>query len=648
MSYAGLRALGIGPRRTLSARDALSARRQIILATFENHSADTTLGATLTEAFRVDLSQSPVVRLVSAQTIVDALGRMQKPSQSTLTPELARNVAEREGITAVVQGEIGRAGTGYVLTASVVSPHDGAVLVAVRQTARNDGDLIPALDRLSRALRERIGESIPTIRASPPLEHVTTASLEALRKYTQALHLDAISAYEEEIPLLREATALDTGFAMAWRKLAVRLARVGGPNEQVVAAATQAYTHRERLPDLERRLATASYFELVDYQPARALAADRAALDLDPDNNLALSDLAILLERQRRYAAAESLSLRGVQLGQRGSISANLIVERALQGRGAAADSAIAELARSSPSAPLPLAMEALRAAARHDYATAMRIVKQLREEQAASPIWAGRADHMLADFGAIQGQVALSARLFQAAAEEGGGLTQDRLVAAACAGWLDLRYRHQRSDALARMDTALSRYPLSTLAPMDRPYTVLARFFAEAGHVAEAHRLIDEFERTVPAGLRRGDTTFYGATGAIALAEGRTADAIAAFHAWYDSSGCETCGLYEVAVAFERAGQPDSALVYYQRLADTPGMFRVNDDAFTLPLTYLRMGELYDARGDRAKAVDVYTRFVRLWANADPELQPAVRSTRARLEKLESDGAIQGASANR
>ena len=46
---------------------------------------------------------------------------------------------------------------------------------------------IGAIDKLSRKLRERIGESLVAIRANDPLERVTTGSLEALRKYSQAL-----------------------------------------------------------------------------------------------------------------------------------------------------------------------------------------------------------------------------------------------------------------------------------------------------------------------------------------------------------------------------------------------------------------------------------------------------------------------------
>ncbi len=49
----------------------------------------------------------------------------------------------------------------------------------------------------------------------------------------------------------------------------------------------------------------------------------------------------------------------------------------------------------------------------------------------------------------------------------------------------------------------------------------------------------------------------------------------------------------------------------------------------------YKRLGELYEAQGDREKAVEYYDQFVELWAEADSELQPVVRDVRARIARL-------------
>jgi hypothetical protein len=47
------------------------------------------------------------------------------------------------------------------------------------------------------------------------------------------------------------------------------------------------------------------------------------------------------------------------------------------------------------------------------------------------------------------------------------------------------------------------------------------------------------------------------------------------------------------------------------------------------------RAGELYEARNDRDNALSHYLKFVDLWKNADPELQPRVAEVRARIARL-------------
>ena len=47
------------------------------------------------------------------------------------------------------------------------------------------------------------------------------------------------------------------------------------------------------------------------------------------------------------------------------------------------------------------------------------------------------------------------------------------------------------------------------------------------------------------------------------------------------------------------------------------------------------RAGELYEAKGDTAKAESNYVKFVELWKDADAELQPKVREVRDRLTRL-------------
>jgi tRNA A-37 threonylcarbamoyl transferase component Bud32/tetratricopeptide (TPR) repeat protein len=303
--YMTMRALGIGPAGTLVSTGVLEERERLLVAQFENRTTDSGLGISVTAALRIDLQQSPVVRVVGADAIAPALARMGRPRDAIVDLDLAREIAEREGIRTVVAGEIGSLGSSYVLSVRVIAPADGTELVALRETATDVDGIIDALDRLSARLRERIGESFRSVRRSVPLERVSTGSLEALRLYSRGEAAQDAADYDRAIQLLGEAVALDTAFAMGYRKLSVVLANAGAPESRIDEAATRAFTVRERLPPVERYLAEAWYYDEVANDRAMTMAAYRSLLDVDPEhetglNNLAVALLACVAGRRRR------------------------------------------------------------------------------------------------------------------------------------------------------------------------------------------------------------------------------------------------------------------------------------------------------------------------------------------------------------
>jgi tetratricopeptide (TPR) repeat protein len=48
-----------------------------------------------------------------------------------------------------------------------------------------------------------------------------------------------------------------------------------------------------------------------------------------------------------------------------------------------------------------------------------------------------------------------------------------------------------------------------------------------------------------------------------------------------------------------------------------------------------LRLGDLYERKGERQKAIDETARFLRLWARCDARLRPALEDARVRLARL-------------
>src|SRR5438093_8840926 len=101
--------------------------------------------------------------------------------------------------------------------------------------------------------------------------------------------------------------------------------------------------------------------------------------------------------------------------------------------------------------------------------------------------------------------------------------------------------------------------------------------------------------------------------TRGVALATGRLNDAIAGYRSLYEESGCAACGLYELGQAYEKAQLLDSARAVYERAVTAPGILKLYDVFLTLAPTYRRLGELYEQRGELAKARDYYGRFVDL-----------------------------------
>src|SRR5712671_5333029 len=440
--YSAMRVLGIGPVGTLVASGVLEKRDRLVLADFENRTTDSTLGPSLTEALRVDLAQSRVVRLLDGAAVGKALGRMGRKPGTALDVALARELALREGAKAVVHGQIDPVGRSYVLSADLLAAADGTVLVTLRENAKDNGAIIEAVDRLSGRLRERIGESLKTIRASEPLEQVTTGSLEALRKYTEGVRAENGGDVESAISLLTEATALDTGFAMAYRKLAAVLGNSGASREQVVAATRKAFEHRDRLPEVERYLAIAYFHSDVDYDPSRVMSAYRSVLERDPENTTALNNLALTLNLARRWVDAETLAVRAIALGASWTFYNNAMWAQQGQGHWADVQATLDRDARAFPNSPRVQEARTFLAAARGDYAVAERQMQILQQEQRTSPVWRARTSMYLLSLDELRGrlrQAEQDARDFQAASEQ-RGLPGDYIDGAIYAAWLDVR----------------------------------------------------------------------------------------------------------------------------------------------------------------------------------------------------------------
>jgi tetratricopeptide (TPR) repeat protein len=132
-------------------------------------------------------------------------------------------------------------------------------------------------------------------------------------------------------------------------------------------------------------------------------------------------------------------------------------------------------------------------------------------------------------------------------------------------------------------------------------------------------------------------DETSHAMLGFIAVAEQRYDEAIREFSV-ANANRCGICYNPEIARAYDLGGKPDSAIVVFEAYLNTRTdiIDRLIEDGVSLAGSHKRLAELYDARGDREKAMSHYTTFIDLWKNADADLQPLVRKAKERLVQLQ------------
>jgi tRNA A-37 threonylcarbamoyl transferase component Bud32/tetratricopeptide (TPR) repeat protein len=639
--YMAMRLLGIGPVGSLVASGKLTARERLIIADFANQTRDPLLGPAVTQAFRVDFSQSKLVSPVEADYVRRVLKRMQRPDTIPVGLAVAREIAQREGWKAVVAGELQQVGPNVLVSAQLVNAESGEVLASVRETARDSTGILEAVDRVSKRLREKIGESLRSIRANPPLADVTTGSLDALRNYSEALR----DVYEGDnaraITLLEEAVVQDSTFGMAWRKLGTMLVQSGERSAQGVAALTRAFQLRDRLTFRERKLTEDSYYMDVTGAVDSATGALQSLLAEYPNDSWALNNIGVMYEVSGNKVAAEQSYLRAAALEPESAlIWGNIFSVRIGLAQYDSAASTLKLMKERFPAGALMDEREVTLLAGRRDFAAAEARMRELVERYRSDPRAHGRQLHLLGGILGIRGKLAEADRTMAQASElfAGRGLGGIALAEQALRVSPIAMYRGDRRAAAARLDEALRAAPLERLSERDRPLMDLIVAAAAAGQQDRAKALLAEFERN--PGNTPGRVVSILRIGArarvLGIANESLPQALPEYRRAGAAAACGYCNDAPMANAFDRAGMPDSARFYYQRWADA-GEWLWDSGIFNFwpPVAYFRLAELYQQKSDTVRAMEFYGKFAELWKEADPELQPRVKEARRRMAEL-------------
>jgi tetratricopeptide (TPR) repeat protein len=412
--------------------------------------------------------------------------------------------------------------------------------------------------------------------------------------------------------------------------------------DRAVEAITKAYEHRDRLTDRERAYATGMYHATVTGERDKVIAAYRTLLETYPNDGTALNNTGVEYFVLRDYRRALEYYRRALELDS--SVALFFTNTAGTFGMLGEYDSAAAVLDTFDerfPGNPRSTEQRYGLAFAQRDYEAAAGYLRDLAERQAGNLFWGAWVGQERARLATIRGRPADAGRNWREVLEvtERRGLPGSYISNSVGAALHRLLTTGESADAGRLVRDALERYPLDSLPLLDRPYAFLARYYALAGDATRAHAAAQAFEASGLWQMGRGfERQYHRALGWASAAGGDFETAIAELHRGFQGSGCPPCELSTLARAFDMAGESDSALAYWEAYATSPVRWSFMD-ATELPTSYRRVGELYEAEGDAERALEYYNRFVELWQDADPELQPIVQDVRRRMARLVGEG---------
>jgi eukaryotic-like serine/threonine-protein kinase len=637
--FMGLRAAGIGPAATLLTSGTLQENERVIIADFDIRGVDSTLGPLLTTMARAALEQSGTVFVMSETAVAGALRRMRRAPSQAVDLELAQEVAAREGLKAIIHGEIASLGGAFLVTLRLLESESGRTLVSLNETTEEVRELVTVVDRLSRRMRSRIGEPLKQVRSTPPLERVTTPSLDALQRYTAAYraHYSERDA-EKAVQLLQEAVTFDTGFAMAWRLLALSAGSIGLGPQIRDSALTAAFRHRDRATAVERDLITAMYYHAIGRDRARAARAYEGIVERDPDNIVALHSLAVIYGMRRELPRAESL-FRNITARDSSHVIAlgNLVLNLFHQGKVLEAARVIAEGMRRFPDDPVFEMRSADLHWFRGDLEAYERSLDSLRaSDKPRVRRWGSTQKSAVAR---LRGRLVESGQLRDEARSGGGPGSMSEMFDSIQDAATSIEFRRKPEEGIQLLDATVGSIWAGNAPTM--PIGHIGGY-AAAGRPDRARALLQRYVNLLDTtALRLNEPAIQDALGWITLGEGRYMESAAHFRRAAmlpdgPATECGSCLPGSLAAAYDAAGQSDSAIVWYERFIRSGELEFTHFHTIMFRARALeRLGQLYDAKGDREQAAHYHSRFVELWDRADPELQPRVSAARARLAVL-------------
>jgi DNA-binding winged helix-turn-helix (wHTH) protein/tetratricopeptide (TPR) repeat protein len=312
VSVAMLMAGGIYYRSHQSNR--LTGKDTVVLADFSNTTGDAVFDDTLKTALNISLRQSPFLNVLSDSEVTKTLQQMTLSASTKLTPQVTRELCQRTGKKAYIEGSIGSLGSQYVLGLKAVNCQNGDTVAEEQATAASKEKVLDTLGHEASKLRTELGESLATVRKfDVPLAQATTSSLEALQAYSLGMKAFNAKGPAASLPHDQRAIELDPNFAMGYLWLGydyTNLSEIGRAHEYF----TKAFQLREHASEREKLEITASYYRNATGELDKAVQISQEWIESYPRDFGAYIALDLVYGAQGQYEKATEITKQALRL----------------------------------------------------------------------------------------------------------------------------------------------------------------------------------------------------------------------------------------------------------------------------------------------------------------------------------------------
>jgi eukaryotic-like serine/threonine-protein kinase len=612
----------------------LTNKDTLVLADFTNTTGDTVFDGTLRRGLSVQLEQSPFLSIISDQQIQQTLQMMGQKPDANLTPDIARELCQRTGSAAVLDGSITQIGTPYLLTVKAVNCATGETVASTEAQASDKNHVLDALGKTASEIRNKLGESLSTVQKfDTPLEQATTPSLEALKAFSSGFQIQMTAGDAAAIPFYRQAIELDPDFALAYAWMGVGYNDMGELSMDVEST-RKAYELRDRTSEPEKYFITARYHKVVTGNLEKAEDALQLWIQAYPRAAVPHSYLAgAIYPNIGQYEKGAAAGREAIRLSPNYSPAYALTISNyeALNRIDEAKATYEQALRRKLKNHFFPLALYEI-AFLRDDAAGMARQVSA----SAGTPGFEATLLADEAETAAYSGRLR-SAREFSRQAVDSAERAGDKEAAGMYSALAALREALFGNTEEARRRAALA---MRDPAGHDLQYAS-ALASAYAGDDERAQKVADDLGQRFPEATVVQFNYLPTLRAKLAVSQGNVSEATEALRAALPYELARTTystlgwtALYPVYVsgeAYLAAHQGKEAAAEFQKILNHRGIV-LNSPIGVL--AHLQIGRAYAVHGDTTRAKSAYQDFLNLWKNADPDI-PILKAAKVECGKL-------------